>query len=88
MYKDQGVRISTVRAKLKVNYIQPIQGGLVAHLNAVYDGSDENKSFAKATPGAFMSITINEGTPAFDFFEQGQDLYLDFSIAQATKGEV
>lgn len=80
-YPQQNVSISTVRAKFVVNYVQDAPTHKVVHFNAVYDGSEENKSFSSATPGAYLSMTISEGTPAYDYFKQGQEIYLDFKKA-------
>lgn len=45
----------------------------------VTDGSEENKSFAKATPGGNLQLIISYETPAVDAFEAGKQYYLDIT---------
>lgn len=73
-----------IRAKFICNYIEENMGGngefKTLHFNAVYDG-EENKSFTESTPGGNLSMQITKTAKASEFFEQGENYYLDFSIA-------
>ena len=70
-----------VKAKFKCNSIQEFEHGKAAELNAIYDKEGENADFAKATPGGYMKINIDESTPAIDFFKLGGEYYLTFEKA-------
>lgn len=48
---------------------------------AVSSGSEENKSFAKFTPGGNLSMQIDKETLAYDAFEVGKSYYLDITEA-------
>jgi hypothetical protein len=56
--------------------------GEIVNLEAVVSGSDENKSFANATPSASLRIWISNPS-AQGVFEQGTEYYLDFTKAEA-----
>lgn len=45
------------------------------------DGTDENNTFAKWTPQANMEMVINN-PDLVGTFEQGQEYYLDFTLAE------
>jgi len=49
-------------------------------LNAVCDGSEENKTFAKYTPCASVNMTIDNPT-AQGQFQKGKEYYVDFTPA-------
>lgn len=49
-------------------------------LNAVADGSDENKAFFSATPNATISMSISNPDAA-ETFELGRSYYADFTPA-------
>ncbi len=53
----------------------------VAASNYPADGSDENNTFAKWSPGANLSINI-ANPDLWDKFEVGQAYYVDFTPAQ------
>lgn len=66
-----------VRCKLKC---QSVEEGRVI-MRAVYDGSEENKTFFKCTPNAVLDLsTVNEA--ALAQFVEGQEYYIDISPAQ------
>jgi hypothetical protein len=48
-------------------------------LSAVYsaDPESENYSFSKATPGAYLNMTISN-PEAFDYFEEGKEYIVTF----------
>ena len=48
-------------------------------MGAVYSEEGENADYSEATPFGELEIHIDGKTPAIDFFEEGQDYYLDFS---------
>jgi len=55
-------------------------GGFTLGFYAVYDGSEENDKYFKATPAAqFYVQTVNETAAAK--FEVGKQYYVDFSSA-------
>lgn len=59
---------------------RPEFGTETVRLAAVYDGSDENKSFAAATPSASVLMTIsNPG--AHGAFVEGKSYYVTFEPA-------
>jgi hypothetical protein len=65
-----------VRAKFKC---WSNNDGVVA-LNAVTDGSEENKTFWKYTPSGQISMTISNPA-AFNHFVPGKEYYVDFTPA-------
>lgn len=70
-----------VKAKFKCNCVsvdEQNEGNKFVTLDAVMDGSEENKSFAKYTPSGNVQINISRETPAYDFFEAGKEYYLTF----------
>jgi len=76
--------MSQVRAKFKciaVNDDPEYQQKLIA-FNPVIGGSDENKSFAKYTPAGSISLNISYETQASNFFEEGKEYFVDFSVAE------
>jgi hypothetical protein len=58
--------------------------GTAFRFDAVYssDPSSENKSFTDATPSLSLNMTISDGKPAADQFEEGKEYYLDFTPAE------
>jgi len=76
-----------IRAKFHVSFIKDFMNGdekdsESVEMHAVYSGSNENKSFAKATPSAQLSMNISNPS-AFGFFKAGREYYLDFSEADS-----
>lgn len=76
--------MTNMRAKLKVTNIVKHEASERLTFGAVYkngyppDGSDEDNTFAKWTPQADLTMTINN--PALlGKFEVGQAFYVDFS---------
>lgn len=72
-----------VRAKFKCQDIKPMtdDGDVTITLQPVTGGSPENESFYKYTPGGQIVLsTVNE--TAADYFEVGQEYYVDFSAAE------
>jgi hypothetical protein len=76
--------IEKVRAKFYCSGIedQPDYKQKVVGFYPVTTGSEENKSFAKYTPGGSMQLIISYETPASDFFEAGKLYYLDITKAE------
>lgn len=71
-----------MRAKFKCNAVtERADGFKTAVLNPVTNGSEENESFSKYTPSGQLTIEIDPGTPAVDFFTPGKEYYLDFTAA-------
>lgn len=56
-------------------------------MHAVYDGSDDNKAFFKATPsGSITFHTVNEA--AVQQFKEGQTYYVDIVLADTDPAKV
>lgn len=75
--------MSQVKAKFvctNVTDSPEYQQKLVA-LSPVTDGSEENKSFALYTPAGNISLNISNETQAANFFEEGEEYFVDFSKA-------
>ena len=70
-----------VRAKFVVDSILQHRGGTNVTLVPVFNGSEENKMFWKYTPSGKVDINMNEGVEAADYFEVGQEYYIDFTLA-------
>lgn len=76
--------MSKVRAKMVCTKIEDQEQykQKTVSFSAVIDGSKENKSFAKFTPSANLTMWISYETEASNAFEQGKEYYLDFSPAE------
>ncbi len=76
-----------VRAKLECTSIESFKESKVAKFQAViaYIGLSENTDFTKYTPSGRLEITITNNVPASDFFEVGEEYYLDFTNARPIK---
>lgn len=80
--------MSAMRAKLKVTEVQNHGQGQTLVFNAVCkaggypaDGSDENNTFARWSPTAYLSMQVNN--PALlGKFSVGQEFYVDFTPAE------
>jgi hypothetical protein len=86
--------MSTMRAKMQVGFVQVHRNTAgettqeTLHMHAVAaskypeDGSDEDNTYAKFSPGAHL--TINIANPAlFGKFAVGEKYYVDFTPATA-----
>lgn len=79
--------MTVMRAKMRLTQVSGSGQVEVLHFSAVArndgypaDGSDENNSFAKWTPSADLTMTINN--PALvGKFQPGQTFYVDFTEA-------
>lgn len=76
-----------MRAKMKINHIEKrFEGQETLYLNAVAaskypeNGSDENNTYAKFSPAGMLSLTI-ANPDLIGMFEQGEEYYLDFTLA-------
>ena len=77
-----------MRAKMKVESVQVFEGREVLRMSAVCksggypaDGSDEDNTFAKFTPGAILEMHISNEA-LHGQFKPGQKFYLDFTEAE------
>jgi hypothetical protein len=81
-----GAIAGTVRAKVRCSSKTKNEGfdGTAFRFDAVYssDPGSENKSFTDATPALSLNMTISDGKPAADQFEEGKEYYLDFTPAE------
>ena len=76
-----------MRAKLRVSNVEPFDGGENLSFSAVCksegypeDGSDENNTFARFTPTAELTMTVNNPN-LLGKFTEGQEFYVDFTPA-------
>ena len=67
-----------IRAKMYVSDVELQTNSEVVRLWAVTSGSEENKSFALATPCGSCSLSI-DNPAAHGFFKKGQEYYVDFT---------
>lgn len=76
--------MSQVRAKFVCTGIQdyPENEQKNVMFSPVINGSEENKSFSKYTPGGNLNLIISYETQASDFFEDRKEYYLDFTLAE------
>lgn len=76
--------MAQVRAKFVCNGIQdnPQYENKTVSFTPVISGSEENKSFSKYTPAGSVSLSISYETEASNYFEEGQEYYLDFTKAE------
>ena len=72
-----------VKAKFTCDSVipNPYSASKVAHFHAVYGTDGEDATFSKYTPSGMLSMTIDNETPASNFFEQGKSYYLTFEEA-------
>lgn len=70
------------RAKFVVEAVDKdsFPGSVVVRLHAVYEGSEENKTFWKYTPAGQITLTISNPS-ASEMFVLGKEIYVDFSEA-------
>jgi hypothetical protein len=71
----------SVKAKFQCNSVEHFEHSKCANLTAVKGNEGEDKDFTKYTPSGQLSISIDESTPAVDFFEPGEAYYLTFDKA-------
>lgn len=70
-----------IRAKMACSQVEKNSyGGEEIKLHAVYTGGEENKSYAKATPNASVTMTI-DNTDVHGAFVVGKEYYVDFTPA-------
>lgn len=77
--------LTTVRAKFKCANTTTMETEYgkfkTVEFNPVMSGSEENKVFAKATPGGSFKLQIDESTPAFNHFKPSVEYYIDITEA-------
>ncbi len=73
--------VQTVKAKFICQLVTDNGTQKVAQLNAVYGGSEENRSFSKFTPSGQLTITVDNETAAAGFFQPKEEYYLTFEKA-------
>lgn len=74
--------VKTVRCKMTCEKMALNDDGSAnIRLNAVYDGSPENKEFFKYTPSGQLSInSVNQTANAL--FVTGKEYYIDITLAE------
>jgi len=65
-----------VKAKFKCNAVTSFEHSKRAEFYAVYGTDGENSDFSKATPAGVLDLTIDESTPAINFFQPGKNYSL------------
>ncbi|GAB3511750.1 hypothetical protein [Emticicia fontis] len=71
---------NSVRAKFKVNSLEHLEGGnKKVKLSAIYGKEGENADFTKYTPCGNTDMMITPETPANEYFEPGDEVYVDFT---------
>lgn len=72
-----------VRAKFVVSHIMKNEDGSInVNAHPVHSGSEENKSFNDYTPAGNLQLHIAAGKPAQEYFIDGKEYYLDFTLAE------
>jgi hypothetical protein len=69
------------RCKFKCNAITLYETNKYVTFHPVHTGSEENKSFAKYTPGGKLELSIDPATQAYDSFTVGKEYYIDIQEA-------
>jgi len=72
----------SVKAKFRCASVKDTGTQKQVELYPVHSGSEENKSFAKYTPGGTLNMTIDYETEAVNFFEPQKEYYLTFEKAE------
>jgi hypothetical protein len=77
--------MASVRAKFRVHHISKNDYGTEVFFSPVYstDPNHENKKVWDATPSGELHMTI-KNEPAAQYFQSGQEYYLDFTLAPAS----
>jgi len=75
--------MTTIRAKFVCESVndEPVCNSKIVLFTPVFNGSEENKSFAKLTPAGILKLWVSYETPASEAFEAGREYYLDISPA-------
>lgn len=71
-----------VKAKFRCMSVTDFGYNKQAKFSAVYSTTGENADFAKATPSGDLSINIDSGVPASNYFQPGKEYYLTFEVAE------
>jgi hypothetical protein len=71
-----------VRAKFKCDSVGYYPDTCTVSLSPVTNGSEENKTFYKYTPGGKIELSVVDKKTA-ELFEPGKEYYVDFSKAEA-----
>lgn len=72
-----------VRAKFVISHIQKNEDGSInVNAHAVHSGSEENKAFNDYTPSGNLQLHIAAEKPAQEYFIDGKEYFLDFTLAE------
>lgn len=71
-----------IKAKFMCNSVTDNGYNKSASLSAVYGKEGENSDYSKATPSGSLQISIDNETPASNFFEPRKQYYLTFEEAE------
>ena len=67
-----------ITAKFKCESVKETEWNKEMTAYAVVGGSEENKDFNSATPSGTLVIAISKDAPASQFFQPGDEFYMDF----------
>lgn len=70
-----------MRAKMKVDSVETTSSGQRVKMSAVTGGTNEDNSFAAATPDASLNMQIDNPTLAGKL-KVGQKFYVNFTLAE------
>ena len=68
-----------IEAKFKCESVEHFESVKRVKAHPVLSDSEENKSFAKYTPGGVLDLYVDFETKAADFFKPGVEFYVTFS---------
>ena len=72
----------TILAKFLCNSIkETIYKEKIVKMNAVINGSEENKSFTSMTPSGSFQLSVTNDSPASNYFKVGKEYYFNISEA-------
>ncbi len=75
--------LTSVRALFKVNEVSRLDYGLTkVKMSAIFGKDGESETFAKASPGGSFEVYIANEMPAAQFFNPGDEMYMDFTRRQ------
>jgi len=70
-----------LKAKFRCVEVRLLEGAEEARLQPVMDGSEENKTFSKATPSGELRLYVSNSDVA-GYFKPGKEYLLDITPAE------
>lgn len=68
-----------IKAKFVVESVTQLVGQQIIEAKPVVNGSEENKSFSKWTPGGILKLWITNETPAYEQLKPGQEFLMEIN---------